>query len=270
VLAAFNKRRSCTQEWCKDDKTPPEPKLILKIAQWKVSVKNKAEMDAFVWHWDHLLPGVGGTKQHWSPSIRHHDTILNAHLPNEENKLCLPVSSEAFLALIHDGCYPKWLAVHEWQKANPGHAFWKAKEERKKPIYKSKYFDNATGQKMFGGVPLQTLEHFIELKELVKKGRENKRCAKLEEACLALVQKENKVLEAEEDEDSEGSTKKKKRKAVVLPKEIKTFGDEEQCAEEENCLLLWAMGWHFYEQSLPSCSPLSAVLQLMVCVYPYF
>jgi len=58
-------------------------------------------------------------------------------------------------------------------------------------------------------------------------GRENKRCAKLEDACLALVQKENEVLEEEEDEDSEGSSKKKKRKAVVLPKEIKTFGDEE-------------------------------------------
>ena len=57
---------------------------------------------------------------------------------------------------------------------------------------------------------------------------ENKRCAKLEEACLALVQKENQVLEEEEEEDdSEGSSKKKKRKAVVLPKEIKTFGDEE-------------------------------------------
>jgi len=146
--------------------------------------------------WDHLLPGVGGAKQHWSPNIRHHDTISNAHLPNEENKLCITLGSEAFLALTHDGCCPKWLAIHhEWQKANPGQAFCKAKEERKKPTYKNKHFDNATGQKMFGGAPPQTLECFIELKELVKKGRENKRCAKLEleEACLALVQKENEV-----------------------------------------------------------------------------
>ena len=75
--------------------------------------------------------------------------------------------------------------------------------------------------------PPQTLEYFIELKELIKKGRESTRCAKLEEACLALVQKENEVLEEEENEDSEGSSNKKKAKAVVLPKEIKTFGDEE-------------------------------------------
>ena len=236
VLAAFNKRRSYTQEWCKDEffklleagKTPPEPKLILKIAQRKVNLKKQEEMKAFVWYWDHLLPGVGGAKQYWSASIRHHETISKAHLPNEENKLCITIGSEAFLALIYDGCYPKWLAIHEWQKANPGQAFCKAKEERKKPIYKSKYFDNATGQKLFGGVPPETLEYFIELKELVKNGRESKRCAKLEEACLALVQKENQVLEEEEEEDdSEGSSKKKKRKAVVLPKEIKTFGDEE-------------------------------------------
>jgi len=116
----------------------------------------------------------------------------------------------------------------------------------------------------------QTLEYFIELKELIKKGRDNKRCTKLEQACLALVQKENEVLEEEEEEDAEGSSKKKKRKEVVLPEEIKMFGDEKQCVEQENCLLLWAMRWHFQEQSLPSCSPLSAVLQLMVCIYTYF
>jgi len=161
VLAAFNKRRSYTQEWCKDEffklldagKTPPQPKLILKIAQQKINIKSSAEMEAFVWYWDHLLPGVEGAKQYWSPSYRHHDTISNAHLPNEENKLCITLGSEAFLALIYDGCYPKWLAIHEWQKANPGQKFSEAKGERKKPIYKSKYFDNTAGQKMFGGVP---------------------------------------------------------------------------------------------------------------------
>jgi len=111
LLAAFNKRSSCTQEWCKDDeffklleagKTPPEPKLILKMPQLKINVKNKAEMDASVWHWEHLLPGVGGANQHWSPNIRHHNTNSNAHLPNEENKLCITLGSEALLALIFD------------------------------------------------------------------------------------------------------------------------------------------------------------------------
>jgi len=234
VLAAFNKRRSYAQEWCKDQvfkllnkgEDVPTPALIMKCAQRKINPKSESEMEVFVWMWEHLLPGVGGAKLHWSPSVRHFNTISEAHLPNEPNKLCLPVSSEAFLVLIYEGCYAKWNAIHKWVKANPDKKFNKETEERKKPIYKSKYFDTATGQKMFGGVPPETLLRFNEIKALIKKGRASKKSAKLEAKCLALVQKECEI-EQQEGEEDQGSNSKKKKRAPVIPEAVKTYGDEE-------------------------------------------
>ena len=146
---------------------------------------------------------------------------MKAHLPNEPNKLCIPASSEAFLTLVYEGCYDKWLAIHKWQKENPTKMFAKENEECQKPIYKSRLFDSVTGQRMFGGVPPNTLTYFNKLKDLVKKGRSSKKAAKIEEACLALIQKEHNVLE-------EGlSSKKRKTKPAILPLEVKTYGDEE-------------------------------------------
>jgi hypothetical protein len=235
VLAAFNKRRSCTQEWCKDEyfkllaagKTPPDPKLILKCSQRKINPQDDDEMEAFAWYWDHLLPGVGGAKHCWSPIIRHHNLISKAYLEDNESKLCIPASSEAFIALIYEGCFPKWNAIHEWQLANPGLKFSDAKEERKKPIYKSKFFETATGQKMFGGVPPETLIYFNELKGKINKARTHKNNIKktlqLEQACLDLVQKKANVV-VEQEKEEEPSTKKRKETVVT---EIQTFGDEE-------------------------------------------
>ena len=236
VLSAFNKRRSYTQEWCKDEvtkllhagKVPPHPKAIKKCAMWKINPKNADEMKVYAWYWDKLLPGVGGAKHYWSPSIRHHCTISKAHLNNAENKLCIPVSSEAFIVLVYEGCYDKWLAMHKWQKENPNKKFHREMEERKKPIYKSKYFETTSGQKLFGGVPAETLQLFVQLKDAIKKGRKTPKTAKLEEACLALVQEENQVAEDDEEEDAEGSGKKnKKGRAKMMEEEIETFGDEE-------------------------------------------
>jgi hypothetical protein len=187
------------------------------------------EMEAFAWYWEHLLPAVGGAKAHWSPSIRHHFTISKAHLPNEPNKLCIPVSSEAFIVLVYEGCLPKWRAMHNWQVANPGKKFNKEKEEHKKAICRSKYFDTDTGQKMFGGAPPATLIRFNKQKELIKKGRNSKKTAKLEEKCLVMLQQEHlgQQQEDEDEEDGGSGNKKAKKKTIPVPEAIKTFGDEE-------------------------------------------
>jgi hypothetical protein len=124
-----------------------------------------------IWYYDKWLPMVAGQK-YWGDKMR-----LNfKHIPSdkvkiygEEEKVLIPITTEAFGILVLDNCYDRWINTCEWKKDDPKRRV--PKKGAESVQFGAKYTDSKVGQVKFGG---WTPDAYTKFAEYIQKVQENR------------------------------------------------------------------------------------------------
>ena len=249
--AALNAKRSYAQsemkkkafEWIKakkdagvdvDDRLPTV-EMILKCALRQVETDEEKEV--FEWYWEDLLAAVVGVAD-WGPNTRHYTTITQAQVRIEDlhktkssdPETLITRSHEAFVVVLYDNCYGKWMAMHKYLEENPGKKV--ADNPNAKTEYEGKYTDSKSGQKVFSGWKPDGLAKFNAVQAQIAQSRNSdspdgkENILQVERDCLASL-REKRGLQAPDAETERKNKRRKKKNAdaeLLLPvEEVETF-----------------------------------------------
>lgn len=181
-------------------------------------VDDKAKFTV-LWFYDKFLPAIAGVKN-FTPQERFYQRFGDV---NEEGKVIMTVTNEAFGILLLDNFHSRWTAQLKW-KVQYGKKAKYPEGDNMPAEFKSKWSDPASGQKQFGGWLRAGLKHFARLLNVTKKLRE----LDAEVGCLQTFVFEEVRKTHGITGDSYTPNKKGKRKA----EEISPEGD----AQEEDIL----------------------------------
>ena len=180
VVTCINNKRSAVQSKLTDVMKKyyqdnlgilPEPEDILKCATRQIDSDRMKEV--FKFYWDHLIGGCLGTNTYeWSPKVKYYTTISKAKWVFDDSKSTFPPNTEAFLCVIYESCYDKWL--HWFKKGVEAEA--KGEEfkfDRTDVNLKNKYILQDNGQKTYSGWTAEGKLRFNEVKAQIKQARDN-------------------------------------------------------------------------------------------------
>ena len=177
-------------------------------------------------YWNKLLPAVVGAKQ-WGDSVKDYIEISKAKMmikgtPGEHS--VITVSTEAFLCLVHENNYEKWVARHKWlnidkkgdlppQKGNDNHV-----------VYKCKYTTQKSGQSQYGGWSPEGLKKFNEYRKqiAITWTKDEKKMEEVEKTFLKWHRENMGLACKDAAEERKLNNKRKKRSddsAAVQPEE---------------------------------------------------
>jgi hypothetical protein len=152
----------------------------------------------FEFYWDNLLFRIAG-KPLWDQNIRHHG-IISTHTPeNSPTKPYIMAGTEAFICVLFQNCYDKWVYMAEERKKG------NTKPDRKHPRMKCPYTDSDAGQKRWGGWNDVGRKRFREYEEKVREARRKKHVLGVEKACLARLRVRHKIEEREAKRGNKGT-----------------------------------------------------------------
>jgi hypothetical protein len=185
---------------------------------WKMDMGH-AESDALLtWYCDVYIPAAAGAL-HFGEKTRCYKTLVDVGPigPNNEEKVLVPIMSEAFGLLCFENCREKWIATFEFKKAYGEKA--KIPTGKKNPEsarFKAKYSDSCDGQVKGGGWKPEAYTKFQEYIDLIKGLRaEDQAIAWTKhQYALSLVRNKHKVTL-----DSPQSAGKRRRKSLVATEE---------------------------------------------------
>ncbi len=230
VLEVLSGQRNYTQTRLKDAAyawvpgTPPclpPPDLILKCALRQVDLDDDEERDVFFWYWEKLIPAAVGC-YNWSDKVKYYKIISAAKCKKNPSEKVVTTASEAFIVLLWENCYEKWVAVRMEYHNNPE---WKmpkrTKEDKNKPYFKTLYSKQDGGRQDFGGWTSAGHKRFHEIQDLIKEAKEDDSFVQLEKDALKKLKVARQI-----DTDVPQPPKKKKRKAPVVS-EYDLLSDED-------------------------------------------
>ncbi len=152
----------------------------------------------FEFYWDKLLFRIAG-KPLWDQNIRHHG-IISTHTPeNSPTKPYIMAGTEAFICVLFQNCYDKWVYIAEQRKKGNN------KLDRKHPRMKCPYTDSDAGQKRWGGWNDVGRKRFKFYEEKIREARRGKHVLGVEKACLARLRVHHKIEEREAKRGNKGT-----------------------------------------------------------------
>jgi hypothetical protein len=184
-----------------------------------------AQMRAlFKWYWDTILPKCAGNT-HWSNSIRLHERICQARLPNKNGKKGgkrITASTEAYILLTWENSQPRW----ECERPLIAAGVKINKEEREKETYVGAlYSDIKSGNTKYGGWNAAGRNRFMAMIDEITAAKKKPHVKGVEAYCLAALRVEKEIDEKE-------SNRKKKKVKCANTLEIEAaeipFGSEDE------------------------------------------
>jgi hypothetical protein len=160
-------------------------------------------------HWifdcyhDVLLFRVVG-KDFWDTGMRHYNTIAKAVLPVSK-KPAIPVIIEAFLVVLFENCYPKWVVLANLKKAGK-----KGDLDRKSPQAQVPFIVSDAGRTEWGGWNQGGREEVVTMSKKIRSARERDHAFEMENDCLKRLR-----IVYEVEEKDKKRKKRGKRKLVV-------------------------------------------------------
>jgi hypothetical protein len=175
-----------------------------------------ATMKLLVGYWDLMIPKVAGHKD-WGPGKRHHLLMSFAHRNNDAREsLHVTPSDEAFLVVLWENCYNRWIFEDEkskWtdeQKAADAKAAAaaKAKDEDYVPDPRAvpPYTNPKGGVSKYGGWNKAGRKRYREVLDIIIESKKKSYLEAIEKEALALVRAKHNCDEKE--------AKRKKAKVV--------------------------------------------------------
>jgi len=183
----------------------------------KRNAEIKVNQDWFVWYQDKILAKVGG-RPFWPENVRHYNTISGATFPEDDKKLYMTPSSEAFAVLCFENNKTKW----------PYEA--KGGDDPKNEAMETQFTCSRSGQNKFGCWNNASRKRLVELVELISEARAGPKSATAEEKALEHLQKVYKIAEKEAKKKAKKKPKRAKEAEVV---EIPFDEEMEEEDEEE-------------------------------------
>jgi hypothetical protein len=173
-------------------------------------------------YWRFLVTKCAG-HSYWGPSKRNHLLMSTGSL-DEDNKDAPPLvtaSDEAFIAVLWENCYKKWLYKEECKRKN-------VEPDEKHDSMKTPYTNAKSGKKDFGGWNADGIKRYDELCGQIEENRKKqaKYIKGVEEDALERIQKAEKVTEKE--------VQRKKKKPM---KSSEGFDEDE--TDDENDYSAW-------------------------------
>ncbi len=185
----------------------PTSDVVLECATRVNCGPGEANEEIFDFYVDVLLPKVALT-ENWDANHRHYQRVSAAHHQGNPTKMCVTVSTEAFLVLMFLNCHKKWEYLKTCKLESK-------KEDRSHEDYKSPYTEVAKGQQKYGGWNLAGKKKFKELCILISEARKEEWVPTVEEACLQRLRTKHKV----EERDRKRAIRGRKRRGVVQEEE---------------------------------------------------
>jgi hypothetical protein len=202
----------------------PTADQILNIAK-RSGMKKGADanydrnMELLVGYWDLMIPKVAGHRD-WSPGKRHHLLMSFARRNNNPHEsLHVTPSDEAFLVVLWENCYNRWIYEDEksnWtdeQKAADAKAAAEAKAKGKAyvpdPRAVPPYTNPKGGVSKYGGWNKAGRKRYREVLDIIIESKKKSYLEAIEKEALALVRAKNNCDEKEA----------KRKKAKVVDKE---------------------------------------------------
>ena len=198
----------------------PNADQILNIAKRSGMQKGTdnydANMQLLVGYWDQMIPKVAGHKD-WGPGKRHHLLMSFAHRNNDAREsLHVTPSDEAFLVVLWENCYKRWVYEDEkskWtkeQKAADAKAAAEAKEKGKDYVPDARavppYTNPKGGVSKYGGWNKAGRKRYREVLDIIIESKKKPYLEAIEKEALALVRAKHGCDEKE--------AKRKKAKVV--------------------------------------------------------
>ena len=176
-------------------------------------------MALLVGYWDLMIPKVAGHKD-WGPGKRHHQLLSFARRNNDRREsLYVTPSDEAFLVVLWENCYKRWIYEDEkdkWtdeQKAAHDKAAAEAKAKGEDYVPDARavppYTNPKGGVSKFGGWNKAGRKRYREVLDIILESKNKPYLQAIEKEALALVRAKHNCDEKEA----------KRKKAKVVDKE---------------------------------------------------
>jgi len=149
--------------------------------------------------WNELLPCIAGDTR-WGSSKRNYQCLsvakMNPSVP--ESAPCVTASDEAFLQVLVENNYPKWIYMYSEEGLNGDQDEIKKARKANDPKLQVKWTNPKAGQVKFGGWLEEGKQAFTNLKAKVKAARKEAHVPELEADVLQRVRKANKQDEVDQ------------------------------------------------------------------------
>jgi hypothetical protein len=152
-------------------------------------------------YWDELLSKVAGHSS-WGPGKRHHGCISDSRPgDNPDEVLYVTPSDEAFLVLVWENCYTKWMYMLEQERAGKD-------VDEKAEEYQTPFTVPKGGVQYFGGWNKAGRKRYRDILEKVKESKEeNPDLKAIEKAALERIRSKHKCQEREDKRKQKGRKK---------------------------------------------------------------
>jgi hypothetical protein len=180
----------------------------------KKNAQIKDNQNWFAWYHDKILAKVGG-RPFWPESVRHYQTISGATFPDDDSKLYITPSTEAFAVLCFENNKTKW--PYEAKKG----------DDPKNEAMETQYTCSKSGQNKFGGWNNAGRKRLVELVDKIKAARADPKSEKAELMVLDHLQTEHKIAE------KEAKKKAKKKAKRDMDSEVVEIPFDEEMEEED-------------------------------------
>lgn len=206
--------------------TLPTVELLEKCLKRTIDPENEAEMAAFVYYWDRILPKATGQKHIWSEEHRWFHTISEAAPLNAPNSPYITPSIEAFAVLEYDNKITMWRECREAKLKFPTgrltHTLIDEEDPQRQcvlegkkimlraPKFRAKWTVKDGGSDGTIGWNNEGLMRYETLLTYAKQGRASVRCLDVERAVMTAVREENGVS-AMTWSDHKGGRRKRRR-----------------------------------------------------------
>ena len=232
VRAGNNEQRSYVQsemkkialQWMRDGKTLPTTVEFAKVARRDLdrNSKESQELDEEIFDmYVKMLSAASGSKYFGD---KHRRTYPISKCKTTDNKVAVPPGTEAFVIVMYENCYVRWLNMHDFrevQKKKGNIPKYSSLNHDETKQWMGKYSDSCSGNSPYGGWSKEGIESFNAhskvFKELRQKNsnsyREVEEGAMLRFAVAWDEERKQKRRDngLEEEEDSAAASRKKKR-----------------------------------------------------------
>ena len=182
------------------------PNLMKNCLTREVRLQNKEDLEAFADYWTKFLPTVAGLN-HWGASLHLYGTISDACLPGNDNRKCVPPSTEALCVTMYENVFDRVIGQEKFRQDHPGQRLPvpKKKNNGVDDPFPAKYTTSLGGQTQLGGwyskPGMPGIARFAKLKKACVEARKTEKGKRLELELYEKLRKEHNITkDSREDE----------------------------------------------------------------------